>query len=358
MMLAMDSSSTVGAVSISVILSVYNGAGVVREAVESILNQSCGDFEFLILDDGSTDGTAGILEELAGRDRRIRFRRSETNRGLTVSLNDLVGESRGEFVARQDADDVSHPERLALQREFMRRHPEIAVAGSWYDVEDRLGGRRWTGRPPCDPGEIAWQLGFANALAHPTVMWRQAMLRGLGGPGGPYNPAYRTSQDFELWGRVAAVHPLANLPRSLLTRRLHAGQVSVSLESEQETLAVRIAFENQRRLFGEAVFTEAETRRLRDWLIRGEGMGAEGRLLQRYAEASARYWRERAGEPGHVHEANARMLRRALAGIEARDVLRPAFLGFVGRLLLKSVWWFPCVAVQVLRRRRAWRMQG
>ena len=118
---------------LSVAMSVYNGERFLAEAVESILSQSFGDFEFLILDDGSHDGTRDILAEYGGRDPRIRVILRE-NRGLVASLNQLIGEARAPLVARMDADDISHRDRFSRQLAFLAGNPDYGVIGSWCAV--------------------------------------------------------------------------------------------------------------------------------------------------------------------------------------------------------------------------------
>ena len=128
---------------ISVCMAVYNAERYVAEAVESILNQTFGDFEFLILDDGSTDGSLDILRRYAERDPRIRLT-SRPNQGLVASLNELVDQARGEFIARMDADDVSLPERFQREVDYLRDHPECVLVGSRVRLIDPDGD------PLCD----------------------------------------------------------------------------------------------------------------------------------------------------------------------------------------------------------------
>ena len=123
---------------VSVVMSVYNGQEFLREAIESILRQSYGDFEFVIIDDGSTDRTAEILAEYAGRDARIRLQRHE-NKGRAVSLNIGIELARAPYIARMDADDVSASERLRRQVDYMRDHPDTVMVGSWAQVIDLEG---------------------------------------------------------------------------------------------------------------------------------------------------------------------------------------------------------------------------
>src|SRR5512135_1833139 len=128
---------------ISVCMPVYNAERYIARAVESILGQTFGDFEFLILDDGSTDGSLEILRRYANHDPRIRLT-SRPNKGLPPSLNELVDQARGEFIARMDADDVALPERFARQVEYLRAHPDCVLVGSRVQLVDPEGD------PLCD----------------------------------------------------------------------------------------------------------------------------------------------------------------------------------------------------------------
>ena len=123
---------------ISVILPVYNAEAYVREAVESILAQSFTDFELIIINDGSTDGSGAILRELAVRDTRIVLI-ERPNGGLVSALNDGIESARAELIARMDADDVAMPERFALQHARMMEDPELAVLGSFIRIMDKTG---------------------------------------------------------------------------------------------------------------------------------------------------------------------------------------------------------------------------
>ncbi len=124
---------------VSVLMSVYNGERFLRDSVESILGQTFTDFEFLILDDGSTDSTCEILEEYANKDARIVLVRNDRNLGLTRSLNKGLRLVRGEYLARQDADDISLPKRLEMQVKFLDAHPEVGVVGSALEIIDENG---------------------------------------------------------------------------------------------------------------------------------------------------------------------------------------------------------------------------
>lgn len=209
---------------VTVLMSVHNGGTYVDEAVRSILSQTFTDFEFLVIDDGSADGTAARIEALG--DPRVRLIRNEANIGLTRSLNRGLALARGALIARQDADDVSYPQRLAMQVDFLDRHPAVAVLGTQARTIDARGRAVNVAPWPKSTSEVAirWQLLFDSPFVHTSVMFRTDVIRDeLGG----YNEEFTTSQDFALWSRVAAAgYSMRNLPRTLVDFRTHQESVS------------------------------------------------------------------------------------------------------------------------------------
>jgi glycosyltransferase involved in cell wall biosynthesis len=160
---------------VTVLMSVYNGEMYLHEALDSILAQTYNDFELLVIDDGSLDGTAAILEDYRTRDSRVRIESNETNTGLTKSLNRGINLARGKYIARMDADDVALPERLARQVAFMEANEQVGVCGTWAVL---LGeGEGHLIRFPTNSETIRCQLMFDNPLAHPTTIIRKQMLK-------------------------------------------------------------------------------------------------------------------------------------------------------------------------------------
>ena len=210
-------------VPLTVLMCVHDGEAYLREAVDSILGQTFRDFELLVIDDGSRDGTAAILASYG--DPRLRVVRNETNRGLTASLNIGLRLAAGELVARQDADDRSHPSRFEKQVRFLQANPGVAVLGSGYRNMRAHGRRpRRTVWPACTTkAGIRWQLLFGTPFAHSSVMFRRSVILGeLGG----YDERFAASQDFELWSRVSRTHAMSNLPESLVDIRSHGASIS------------------------------------------------------------------------------------------------------------------------------------
>jgi glycosyltransferase involved in cell wall biosynthesis len=217
---------------ISVLLPVYNAERYVAAAVQSILDQTFPDFEVILINDGSTDGSLAILERFAALDPRIRLV-SRENRGLVETLNEGVSLARGEYIARMDADDIALPERFARQLAYMDAHPECVALGCRIYVIDCDGAPlRAQRRIHCTHEEMdAAQLqGKPGVIMHPTAMIRRDALRRINGYRQPL-------EDFDLWLRLAEVGKLANLPEILLHYRLHPA--SMSYESNTQTLTLR-----------------------------------------------------------------------------------------------------------------------
>lgn len=238
---------------ISVVMSVYNSDRYLRESIESILAQTFTDFEFVILDDASSDSSWNIITEYANRDRRVRLFKNEENIGLTKSLNKGLKLARGEFIARQDADDVSLPERLQKQVELLDKSQEVVLVSCNIDLIDAQGDYIETQQRTCDRDLIPWYLLFYNHLAgHSQVMYRQKPVEDLGG----YAENYRYSQDYELWSRLVKVGEIAILPDVLLQQRRHDKSISAAKQLEQSTYSLSQARHNIKQLLGEELSLE------------------------------------------------------------------------------------------------------
>ncbi len=202
---------------ISVCLPVYNAERYIAEAVESILGQTFGDFEFLIIDDGSTDGSRRILERYAAGDPRIRLV-SRPNGGLVSALNELLGMARGEFIARMDADDIALPERFERQIAYLRDHGDVVALGTQILLIDPRGAPLTEMPLDLEHEDIdRAHLNGVTVLCHPTILARTASVLGVGG----YRPGYFPGEDIDLWLRLAEVGRLANLPEILVKYRQH-----------------------------------------------------------------------------------------------------------------------------------------
>ncbi|PKN13217.1 MAG: hypothetical protein CVU69_02635 [Deltaproteobacteria bacterium HGW-Deltaproteobacteria-4] len=215
---------------VSVVMSVYNGERYLREAVDSILRQTFTDFEFIIINDGSTDGTREILESY--QDERIVLIHQE-NMGLTKSLNKGIALARGKYIARQDADDFSLPERFATQVSFLDRECDISMVGSAVQVVDKSGEVLTTFKNPTGSSEIKEILKKYNCFWHGSVMFRRECLTSVG----CYNERFGTAQDYDLWLRYSEKLNLANLPEPFYAYRVSPEAITFKKIVSQHRLA-------------------------------------------------------------------------------------------------------------------------
>jgi glycosyltransferase involved in cell wall biosynthesis len=221
---------------ITVLMPVHNGEAFLGEAAESILRQTCHDFELLIVDDGSTDATPAILSKIAAEDSRVRVEGGRIRLGFSGALNAGLDLARGEYIARMDADDIALPHRLEVQREYLHMHPEVGLCGG---LVETFGLRRGTFyRPPLSWEETLCYALFDNPFAHPTVMLRRDLiekhrLR--------FDPGYCPADDYELWSRCLRLFRCVNLNRVLLRYRVHARSLTQAEWSDMDGHAARIA---------------------------------------------------------------------------------------------------------------------
>ncbi len=207
---------------VTVLMTVFNARPYLSASVRSILDQSFRDFEFLIIDDGSTDGSGDDLRAWAQKDPRVRVMANARNSGQTPCLNQGIAEARGAWIARQDADDISHPERLEKQMRAIAGRPALALLGSNGWLADEAGRYQGLINAPCGESAVRWTAIFSNPFLHTAVCFRTADARRLGG----YDPAFRIAQDYDLWLRINAAAPADNLPDRLVTYRVHAQSLS------------------------------------------------------------------------------------------------------------------------------------
>lgn len=225
---------------ISVIMAVHNSQAYLAPAIESILGQSFPEFEFIIINDGSTDQSKSILEEFGSSDSRIRII-EQPNRGLTTSLNSAIGLARAGLIARMDADDIAHPTRFEKQFRFLNQHPEIICVGTHANLIDPFGAKIGQHAPPLDHASINRDLmrGIGWSIIHPSAMIRKSLLEMITG----YDERYRTSQDLDLFLKLAEVGQLANIPEMLLDYRQHFSSANRARKDEQRRLKYQIVLE-------------------------------------------------------------------------------------------------------------------
>lgn len=230
---------------VSVVMSVYNGAAYLEQAIQSILGQTLADFEFIIIDDGSSDGSKEIIEAAAFRDGRVRSFTNPTNFALSRSLNRGISLATGRYIARQDADDVSAPERLAEQVALLEADPSLMLIGSAYWIIDSEGVLQGMEQPPLEDVSIRWRMLFHSAFAHPSVMFRADILAGR-----PlqYDEKLRYAQDYDLWSRFIDYGRVANCAAPLLYYRVHDETRRAEMHRRQQEIATGIAKGNLSKL--------------------------------------------------------------------------------------------------------------
>jgi hypothetical protein len=229
---------------VSIIVTVYNGQRYLAEALDSLWAQTYTDFELIVIDDGSTDATPQILDGY--RDPRLVRRTHPENQGIPSSANEGLALAGGALVARQDADDISMPERLAVQVAHMQAHPELGLLGTAFWQIDAAGVTQRQVFPEPAPDRLRWKLLFANPICHSSTMYRRDLVERVGG----YSMTNPQASDYGLWVRMAAAGPVANLPQPLVRYRMHAENVTSRRGSVTNTLARRISREAVTELLG------------------------------------------------------------------------------------------------------------
>jgi hypothetical protein len=291
---------------VSVVMAVYNAERYLEQAVRSILDQTYGDFELIMIDDGSTDRSPAMLKSFSDGDRRLNVHR-QPNSGLIASLNKACALARGTYVARMDADDISLPRRFEKQVQYLDARKEIGVLGTWIqDIgADEQPGPIWP--LPTDPATIPWFLMFGNCLAHPSVMMRRELIQSL---------AYRAEaihvEDYDLWIRASSMSGVANIPEVLLKYRILSQSVSSRHLAVQETQAAELQRSLRQHLVGTTEAVEPVT----------------AEMLLRLYEA---YRRKHSMDSGAESEIALDVLRRLYLSGELRQAL-PRVLPLFPRL--------------------------
>jgi len=224
---------------VSVVLPVYNCEQYLGDAIESLIVQSFSFFELIIIDDGSTDRSPNVIASF--NDERIRVYH-QANQGLAATLNRGISLSRGKYIARQDQDDPSHPDRISLQVAHMEEHPDCVLLGSWAQIMevDRLVDRFH--RHPVDELNLRYQLLFNNPFVHSSVLLRRSALLQVGGY--TTDPDRQPPEDYELWSRLSRIGSMANIGEVLMTYREIPGSMSRLGPSPFKRRLVMICAEN------------------------------------------------------------------------------------------------------------------
>ena len=220
---------------VSVVMKVYNGERFLREAIDSVLAQTYTDFELVIIDDGSTDSSAAIIQSY--QDSRIRFLQNEKNLGLCATQNKVIAEAKGKYIAVMDCDDISYPERLMEQVTFLENHPEVMMCGTFRnDIVD--GQERLFCKPVhLDNETLQFSLVFGNFFfTHSSIMFRGEEYRKSNLSYG----AVSIAEDYQIITEMARRYPVAMIPKCLVGYRIDMQSVSHTKEREITRAAQRV----------------------------------------------------------------------------------------------------------------------
>lgn len=251
--------------SVSIVMSVHNDASYLQESVDSMLEQSLSDFEFIIVDDFSSDDSWDILNRYAQQDSRIILIKNTENLKLAASLNRGLAIARGKYIARMDGDDISLPSRLQEQVDYMEAHPDVALVSTGVLYVDESGQPIEEYFPPLNSLILRWKLIFSSPLRHPTVLWRRELIQSsIGG----YNPTDIYSQDFRFFCTISRRFKIETIPKILLKMRQRSGSVSFAKGEQQDYFSAEISNQQLDIYFEETPLSQAEKADLRSLLRR------------------------------------------------------------------------------------------
>lgn len=222
---------------ISVLMPVFNSSKFIKICIESIINQTYKNFEFIIIDDASTDNTLDIIENIKKVDNRIVLLRNSKNLGVSRTLNKGLKVAMGKYIIRMDADDWSYPNRFELQIKLMEKNPEVVVSGSYVEVCDANLKTKYIRKYNISDSSIRDHIFRYSPFAHPVTIWRSEVIKKE-----LYNEAISVSQDYELYFRVGKIGKFMNLSKPLLKLRMHDASVSATKSNLQSknTILIRL----------------------------------------------------------------------------------------------------------------------
>ena len=228
---------------LSVLMPVFNSEQFVAEAIESILNQTFKDFEFLILDDASTDRSFEIIKDFENKDSRIKVYQNEKNLGVVESRNKLINLSKGKYIAWLDSDDIALPNRFEKQIKFLEDHPEIGMTGAYPIIIDENGKkiRKWWFET--DPQKLKIELFFHSPFLSSSIVIRKSAL-----PQNYYDSRFPVAEDFDLYSKIAEGFDIANIPEFLVKYRINSKGLSKSNTEKMERLSLLVIKEHAERL--------------------------------------------------------------------------------------------------------------
>lgn len=222
---------------VSVLMTNYNAGEYIREAIESILQQTFTDFEFIIVDDGSTDKSWSIIQEYSQRDARIRCYQNERNLWISLTRNRLIDLALGKYLAWLDSDDIAEKRRLALQVDFLEKNPEYGIVGSWMTLVNKSGQGIEVRKLPVSDDKIRDSFYFRTPVSLGCQMISKKYREKIG----YYNGELGSAEDLDFLLRASRYCKLANIPEALIQYRLHGNNISLKKQKQQirNTLLVR-----------------------------------------------------------------------------------------------------------------------
>jgi|SRR3989344_2916776 len=260
---------------VSVLMPVYNAEKFLDTAIQSILTQTFKDFEFIIVDDHSTDKSWGIIKTYAKHDKRIVTLRNEQNLRTTKTLNRGLKIAKGKYIVRMDADDWSYPYRLQKQYEFMDKNPDVGISGGAVEICNKDLKVKNIRKYPLTDHQARKIIFRYSPFAHPATIWRTSMVKKVGG----YNENIPLSQDLDLYFRIGKICEFANLPDTLIKLRTHNDSSSIVRGKYQEQFAIytrikaflelgySMTFEDKLYTFLQMVSTIIIPPRIKFWLF-------------------------------------------------------------------------------------------
>lgn len=303
---------------VSVVMPVYNGERYLASAIQSILDQSFENFEFLIIEDGSTDGSPIITDKYEKLDTRIKVIRHARNQGLISALNVGIQAAQGKYLARMDQDDISLPERFSRQVEHLEACPEVGILGCKVRHIDPTG--RLLSIPPMFLGDLSirWHVLFQNPFYHPTIMLRKSVLDQTGLR---YDPAHENAEDFGLWSRLLVHTKGENLPDVLLWYRVHPESMSERNLGAQRKKAADISCSAILGHLPDAQIPASEAKRLSYSIL---GVSSHDKLQRsRLIDVYMKAWNEFLRR--HRNEAGLSSLEHEVIAWAARMIMYPLF---------------------------------
>ena len=247
---------------VTVLMPVYNGEKYLREAIDSILNQTFTDFEFLIIDDGSTDNSLKIINSY--QDSRIYLVQNFTNQGLAYSLNFGITVAKGKYIARMDCDDISVLKRLEIQVNFLDNNPNIGILGSYFILISNENKKKYIKTVPISDLEIRYKCLFESPFGHPTVMLRHEIFtkNSLA-----YDTRLNPIEDYELWTKMLDYTKGANIKIPLVYYRLHSQSISHKYKEDQIKNHILVSFINIKKQLPELNICEEDTKKIAEICI-------------------------------------------------------------------------------------------